>query len=91
MFRRTAYPFLPISPASGYLGTSAIWVASGSRLIRALDCAVRKLMGLILGVGGRMLFGTERKETHACCFWVVLRQEPDGRSLNWILTGEERG
>jgi hypothetical protein len=25
-----------------------------------LDCAVRKLMGLILGVGGRMLFGTER-------------------------------
>jgi hypothetical protein len=51
----------------------------------------RKLMGLILGVGGRMLFGTERKETHACCFWVVLRQEPDGRSLNWILTGEERG
>jgi len=27
------------------------------RLIRTLDCAVRKLMGLILEVAGRMLFG----------------------------------
>ena len=33
------------------------------RLIRALDCAVRKLMGLILGVGGRMLFRTERSSS----------------------------